>query len=423
MDPETLRTLAKGFLASLGETKDSGGLLVRRPAIVRADSIDEKARSVRMLASSEAIDSYGDIVEQDFIFDRYVKNPVVLYGHNRVGVFGAGGAPEWTLPIGYSTDFGVGPDGLETTMHFVSKKANPLAELVWQGFLEQSIRASSIGFYPHEVDEEQNEETGETVFRLRKNELFEISVVPIGANPDAVALAAQRKVERAWFHERAVGGGRVKTISIPTPSPAPAPTQTKDPAAPAAPEQTTMTDEEKKALEAANEKAAKAEAKAAEATSRAEKAEVELKTLKDAGAAAAIETEVRALVGKKITENQVASFIALRAANPESFKAIVDGLPDLAGTDDASIEKEVDALVGKKLLPQQKADFVKLRKLDKALFESLTKGMPELNATKTLVPKDPTPNENKSTKKGGTSTIAKNARNAAEKARDEEDAA
>src|SRR5688572_28919052 len=151
MDPETLRKLAQGFISSLGDTKDAGGIIVRRPVVVREDSIDEKNRTVRMLASSEAVDSYGDIVHQDFLLERYAKNPVVLYGHNRVGVFGAGGDPKWTLPIGYSTEVGVGSEGLEATMHFVTKKANPFAEDVWQGIVERSLRPSSIGFFPDDV--------------------------------------------------------------------------------------------------------------------------------------------------------------------------------------------------------------------------------------------------------------------------------
>lgn len=420
MDPDTLRKLAQGFIASLGEAKDAGGIIVRRPVIVRADSIDEKARSVRMRCSSEAVDSYDDVVKQNFRLERYRKNPVVLYGHNRVGVFGAGGAPEWTLPIGYSTDIEIVENCLEVTMNFVDGKASPMAPLVWQGFLQGSIRASSIGFYPHEVTEEQDPETGNYLYTLDDNELFEISVVPIGANPDAVALNAQRKHEKAWFHTRALS---LRAPTNPPPSPAPAPTETKDPAAPAAPEQNTMTDEEKKALEDAKTKAATAEAKATEEKARADKAEAELKALKDAGTAAAIESEVRALVGVKITENQVASFIALRTSSPESFKAIVDGLPALPEASDEQIEKDVGDLVGKKILVAQKADFVALRKLSPELFATLTKGMPELPHTKSTLPAEKEPTKNKAAKRGGTSKIAANAVAAGEKARGDDDEA
>jgi HK97 family phage prohead protease len=410
VDPETLRTLAKGFIASLGEAKDGGGLIVRRPTFIRADSIDEKSRTVRMLASSESIDSYGDIVKQDFRLGRYEKNPVVLYGHNRVGVFGAGGAPEWTLPIGFSTEFAVGPDGLESKFHIVSKRANPLAELVWNGIVEQSIRACSIGFFPHEITEEQDPESGKLIYTLRDNELFEISIVPIGANPDAVALAKQRSVERAWFKERALQVRSATTISISIPTPSPEPAPAIEPKAATPPEPTPMTDEEKKALETAQKEAR-------EATERALKAETELKAKNDADADRAADAEVDALVGKKIKAEQKAEFVALRKSSPEHFASIVKGLPLLPEADDTTAEKDVDALVGKKITPAQKADFVAFRKAMPELFKSITNGMLDLAHTKTVTPPDPTPTKNNAGKKGGTSTITKNATAKAEQAR------
>lgn len=162
-------------------------LINRTLSISSSDSIDEEKRSVRVVASSTAIDSYGEIVEQSFRLERYQRNPVVLYGHNKSGILGLGGAPEDTLPIGYASELGVSGGKLLATLNFVDEKANPLAPLVFEGFKQGSIRAVSIGFYPHEVREETR--NGEDVFVLSQNELFEISVVPMGANPDAVRLS------------------------------------------------------------------------------------------------------------------------------------------------------------------------------------------------------------------------------------------
>lgn len=403
MDPETLRKLAQGFIASLGEAKDSGGIIVRRPVLVQPESIDKAARTVRMRCSSDAVDSYGDVVKQNFRLDRYEKNPVVLYGHNRVGVFGAGGAPEWTLPIGFSTDIAIVENSLEVTMHFVDGKASPMAPLVWEGFLQGSIRASSIGFFPHDVIEEQDPETGEFLYTLDDNELFEISVVPIGANPDAVALAAQRKHEKAWFHTRALD--LRKTTSLP-PSPPPAPSPTENQG-----NQTmAMTAEEQKAFDDAKTAATKAE-------ERAKAAEAQAQAFKDAESERVSNATVDALVGKKIKAEQKPEFVQLLKSAPDTFKSIVAGLPTLPEADDATAEKDVDALVGKKITPAQKGDFVTLRKLSPELFKSLTGGLLELAQTSTQTPPDKTPNTNKAAKKSGTSTLAKNAAAAGEKAR------
>lgn len=390
MDFEKLCQL---FLQQISKQKDGGQSIVRRSSsgVLAIREIDEKSKSVRVLASSDAIDSYGDIVDQKtFLLDRYTENPCVLYGHNNVGVFGMGGAPEWTLPVGYATDFGVGAKGLEATLNFVNAKASPMASYCWEGFLQQSIRAVSIGFYPHKVEVEPKvDEDEDDVYRLSDNELFEISVVPIGANPDAVALEAQKKTERAWFKQRAANDPGAnwlrKSISIPIVGRAPAPPAdpiTKTPAAPAAQEQSTMTAEEQKKLQDELEASKKAlEAK-----------EAELKAAKEASEAEATKAAGDAEARAKSAEDR-AKKLELEAQ-----------------------EREVSDLVGKKITPAQKSAFVKLRALSPELFIEITKGMSELAETKTLTPPDPDALKNKATTKKGTSTVTQRAREAADKA-------
>ena len=395
MDFEKLCQL---FLKQLGKQRDSGQSIVRRSVGFAVRAIDEKARTVRVLASSESVDSYGDIVDQKtFLLDRYKANPVVLYGHNNVGVFGMGGAPEWTLPVGFSTEFGVGADGLETTLNFVDAKASPMAPYCWQGFLQGSIRAVSIGFYPHEVTTESHPEADPNdadddseVYRLSQNELFEISVVPIGANPDAVALEAERKAERAGFKQRAAGDPaanwlRKKSFSLPivgrAPAP-PAPTITKTPAVDPAQEQSTMTAEEPKKLVT----------ELAESKKALEAKNLELETAKKEAEAAKEKAEA-----EKAAE--------LKAEQDKSKKLEAEAQ-----------EREVNDLVGKKITPAQKGAFVKLRALSPELFAEITKGMEELPQTKSITPPDPDATKNKAGSKKGTGTIAQKAREAASKA-------
>lgn len=140
---------------------------------VRAHN-DEK-RSVEVVASSEAIDAYGEIVVQDWDLKRYKANPVVLYGHN-----------SWSLPIGHASDVRIEDGKLLATLNFVDARANPQAEQVWQGILQGSLRAVSVGFRSKAA---KSQSIGDrTVFVLSGNELIEISVVPIPANPEAVAF-------------------------------------------------------------------------------------------------------------------------------------------------------------------------------------------------------------------------------------------
>ncbi len=139
---------------------------------------DDATRSIDVIASSEAIDGYGEIVVQDWDLKRYKQNPVVLYGHN-----------SWGFPIGHASNVRVEDNKLLATLNFVDARANPQAEQVWQGILQGSLRAVSVGFRSQAA--KATEVDGKTVFMLAGNELLEISVVPIPANPEAVAIAAK----------------------------------------------------------------------------------------------------------------------------------------------------------------------------------------------------------------------------------------
>jgi HK97 family phage prohead protease len=429
-----LDAMFKAFLAQMGAKRDAGERPLERSFGISVKDIDEKARSVRVIASSEAIDSYGEIVRQNFDLSRYNRNPVVLYGHNQVGVFGMGGAPEWTLPIGFSTDVEVVKNELQSTLNLVDEKANPLAELVWQSVLQGSLRAVSIGFYPHTVLEEVHDDV--EVYVLDDNELFEMSLVPMGANPDAVAVNAQRAQERAWMKQRAAGvagsdwNPRRKAISLPLPAPSPEP---KPEAAKAAQENDAMTltaEQIKKLTDdlataqtalgqkdteivALKEQSASLKTSAESASGRADKAdarvkelEAELKTKNDADADAAIDAEVDALVGLKIKAEQKATFVKLRTSSKESFDEIVSGMPDLV--DQKALEAEVDSIVGKKITPALKAAYIKLRKLSPELYAEIVKDTPDLPHVKSQTPPDPKPTRNKSDGKLGDSKIVEN---------------
>ena len=152
--------------------------LVRRSYGFSVRAMKEEERAIEVVASSEAIDAYGEVVVQDWDLTRYKANPVVLYGHN-----------SWGLPIGHASDVRVDDGKLLAKLHFVDARANPQAELVWQGILQGSLRAVSVGFRPKAA---KSQTLGDrTVFVLSGNELIEISVVPIPANPEAVAVSAK----------------------------------------------------------------------------------------------------------------------------------------------------------------------------------------------------------------------------------------
>lgn len=383
LDANKLRAVVDALSAD-ESTKRREGEPVRRAfgITIKSGSLDEKRRSVRVIASTAAIDSYDEIVEQSWQLERYKQNPVVLYGHNRVGFLGLGGDPEKTLPVGYASDVSVVNGQLEATLNFVDEAANPMAVKVWEQFKQGGMRAVSVGFYPNTVREEKRDD--KDIYVLADNELFEISAVPIPANPEAVALSAERTSERAWFHERA---------------------HNKTPAAPAAQEtdEMSLTPEQIKKLQ--DDLAAKT----IECTALAGTVTTITESLKTAtDSLTALDAALAPMVGEEHA----------KAAPLDKVKVIAKAI---ATERDAAVTAEVKALVGKKIAPAQEADFVALRKSSPESFASIVKGLPDMPHSKETTPPEANPTESKSSGKLGASKIAAKGKAAAEKARVEAD--
>ncbi len=155
------------------------GLVVRALGV---KSINRDSRSVDVLASTDTLDSHGDIVEQSWDLDRYRSNPVVLFAHDHK-----------SLPVGHADLVRVEGGALMARLNFVDEKANPIAEQVYQSFVQGSLRAVSVGFVPRHVRVE-HDENGKQLFVLSDNELHEISAVPIPSNPETLGRMKQRAI-------------------------------------------------------------------------------------------------------------------------------------------------------------------------------------------------------------------------------------
>ena len=142
-------------------------------------SLNEKTRTLTVVASTEVVDRYGDIVRIAGInFDNYLKNPVVLWAHDAS-----------LLPIGKCIDLqktvGATPQ-LLITIQFATADENPEAEKVFQSYKGGYLNAVSIGFLPkhYEMRIEDGMPSG---FDFIASELLELSCVPVPANPEALA--------------------------------------------------------------------------------------------------------------------------------------------------------------------------------------------------------------------------------------------
>ncbi len=128
------------------------------------EAFDEYTRSVPILASTPASPDGKQPAIAEWDLERFTKNPVALWGHDQKGV---------RLPIGYASNFEVGPFGLRMRVHFASERANPLAEQIWNCIREKVIRAVSVGY---------------EIIGPHKARLLEVSFVPIGLDENAGTL-------------------------------------------------------------------------------------------------------------------------------------------------------------------------------------------------------------------------------------------
>lgn len=159
-------------------------------------------RTIDVIASTPSLDGNGRVVLQDWDLARYEKNPVVLWNHGLgAGFFGDSGDTDLTLPIGFATNVRVEQGLLKATLNFVDERANPIAEKVWQGIQQGSIRAVSVGWQSGTVRWETHDNVEVAV--LSQNELLEISAVAVPANADAVKEGARLAASlRAMRDER-----------------------------------------------------------------------------------------------------------------------------------------------------------------------------------------------------------------------------
>ena len=157
-----------------------------RARALQLRNVDEAARTATFIASTSSLDSYDEVLDQTtWRLDRYRANPVVLFAHN-----------DRELPIGRTESIDMNADGnLEFTMKFASAEANPKAEQVFALMREQMIGGASVGFVADKAD--RVTENGKSFRRLTGLELFEISIVPVPANPETLAKMRARAVALA----------------------------------------------------------------------------------------------------------------------------------------------------------------------------------------------------------------------------------
>lgn len=137
--------------------------------------------SKRVRISNDSLNSYGTrVLTAGMNVEQYCRNPVLLYMHERGNV------------IGYVKDVKV--DNGEVTGELVFDEATELSRRCKKQFEFGSLKMVSAGLDIIEMSEDSAHlVAGQTSPTITKSKLFEVSVVDIGANDDALVLKKDGK--------------------------------------------------------------------------------------------------------------------------------------------------------------------------------------------------------------------------------------
>ena len=137
--------------------------------------------SKRVRISNDSLNSYGTrVLTSGMNVGQYCRNPVLLYQHERGNV------------IGYVKDLKVEND--EVTGELMFDCASELSKRCKKQYEFGSLRMVSVGIDILELsDDKRHLVQGQTSPTITRSKLFEVSLVDIGANDDAIVLQKDGK--------------------------------------------------------------------------------------------------------------------------------------------------------------------------------------------------------------------------------------
>lgn len=143
--------------------------------------ITEDERTATFVASDETVDRYGDIVSVDgWDLKNFRRNPMFLWMHSQY------------QPIGTVKKIGVEGDKLLATVKFFDAGDSKMADDLWKLVKKRKLRAVSVGFTvksDEDIEAIRDENERVTGFRFLRQELLELSLVSVPANPNALQVA------------------------------------------------------------------------------------------------------------------------------------------------------------------------------------------------------------------------------------------
>lgn len=155
---------------------------------------DPEERILEFIGSTAVVDRYGDIIEvAGWDLANYKNNPIFLWAHNSS-----------LPPLGRAVSVKKTADALVFQIKFASREEYggewpaiaPSPETIYNLYLNGYLRATSVGFSYIEREPiiDPKNDGRQTGWRFLKQELYELSAVPVPANPEALMLAVQKGI-------------------------------------------------------------------------------------------------------------------------------------------------------------------------------------------------------------------------------------
>jgi len=152
-----------------------------REVEVRAVGKELGEREFEFIASDETPDSYGDIVRvAGWDLKRYRKNPIVLFGHRS------------DTPVGHSPKTAIDDErkALVSRIKLAEEGTSDFIDTLFKLMKQRIVRAVSVGFRATKDVEILRDKEGNFLgLEFNGQELLEISIVSIPANPNSLSLA------------------------------------------------------------------------------------------------------------------------------------------------------------------------------------------------------------------------------------------
>jgi len=163
------------------------------PEIRRA----EEGRKLTFVASDGTRDSAGTVLNVDgWDLKRFNKNGIIGYQHKVYGSWSDTENPDNVIGKGHAY---VDDKRLMVDVEFEPAEINPLAEKIYQKLLFGSLKAVSVGFVPVGKgawgEGEEALSGSNPTYYYAGQELLEVSVVNIPANPNALKKSLEAQEE------------------------------------------------------------------------------------------------------------------------------------------------------------------------------------------------------------------------------------